>query len=359
MTVEVPSEAGEITTEWLSVALAEGGLAGAAVSGIEATRIGEGVGFMGELHRLAITYADAPDGAPTSVIAKMPTADPGGRTMGTMLRLYEKESGFYRHLSADCPAPTAGCFYNGAEPEAQKWCLLLEDLADHEPGDQLRPRTLDETVAMITTLARIHATWSDGRADVHEWLPKVDDPCSAGMVAMFDDAYPVTMERYSHVIPAYMHDWGPRFAPTALDWIADFAAQPGTIVHGDYRTDNFLFAADGSSVLLDWQLASRGPGAYDLYYFLAMSPDPDVVCEHFDMLVDLYLAELAAGGATPPPRDVLLDQMRGIGLWFTVLGIVTFSMIDPANTRGEELFLSMWRRGFQVAERLDLAPALP
>lgn len=357
--VQVPETIGEITPAWLSGALAEGGLSGATVSEVEATRIGEGVGFMGALHRLTISYDAAPEGAPSSLIAKMPTDDPGGRTMGSMLRLYEKESGFYRHLAADCPAPVARCAYNGVDADAQRWCLLLEDLADHTPGDQLRCLDLDETIERIDLMARIHAAWSDGRADRHTWLPRLDDPSSAGMVAMFPDAYPITMDRYGHVIPDSMKDWGPRFAPTAMEWVTDFATQPGTIVHGDFRTDNFMIGPDGTSVLVDWQLASRCPGAYDLYYFLAMCPDPDLRDAALDDLIDRYLDQLAANGATPPDRDTLVHQMRGLGLWFSVLGIVTFSMVDPANERGTELFLSMWARGIQLAERIDLEPALP
>ena len=86
--VGVPVEAEDLTPEWLSGALAEGGLPGAVVSDVSATRIGEGVGFIGQIHRLELTYESQPDGAPESVIAKMPTSDPGGRMIGTMMRLY-------------------------------------------------------------------------------------------------------------------------------------------------------------------------------------------------------------------------------------------------------------------------------
>jgi len=352
--VEVPVEAEDLTPEWLSGALAEGGLPGAAVADVSATRIGEGVGFIGQIHRLELTFDSRPDGAPDSVIAKMPTSDPGGRMIGTMMRLYEKESGFYRELVDDCPLTVPRCFHNAAAPEEGNWCLLLEDLGHLEPGDQLVARSHDETVTEVEMLGRLHATWSDGRAEAHGWLPDMADPSSAGLMAMFDDAYPVAMERYSHLIPEHMHDWAPRWAPSGLDWVADFVSQPGTILHGDYRTDNFMFDRNGDITVLDWQLATRCPGVYDLYYYLALSADPDLVEDHLDDLIETYRSAMAAAGGTPPDAVTVLEQMRGVAMWLTCLGMVTLSQIDPANERGEELFLTMWRRGIQVAQRIDL-----
>jgi hypothetical protein len=360
----VPSDIGHLSADWLSATLAAAGI-DAPVASMSSSRIGEGVGFIGQLHRLELSYADGAHaeriGAPPSVIAKMPTNDPGGKFIGTMLRLYEKESGFYRHLAERTPMRTARCFYNGVDEPAQSWCLLLEDLRAYEVGDQLTALDWTRTELLVRAMARLHATWSGGRADEHEWLPKVDDPSMTAMVAMFDDAIGPAMDRYGHLVPEHMHDWGPRFKPHALDWVADFAAQPGTIVHGDYRTDNIVFSrADPDDfVALDWQLTCRSPGAYDLYYFLAMCPESDVACGRFDELVDLYLGEVAMAGGTAPSRDVLLAQMRGIGLFFTVLGTVTLSQLDPANERGEQLFLSMWQRGLRFADRIDLRPALP
>ena len=359
MTVAVPTDLDHLTPQWLASAMHEGGLAGAEISNVAAQRIGEGVGFIGELYRLDLTYSSAPDGAPSSVIAKLPTNEPGGRMLGSALRLYEKESGFYRHLVDDCPVPTPRCFYNGAELESGNWCLLLEDLDLHTPGDQLRPRNRDEMLTELSLLASIHARWADGRAETHGWLPTIGDESVTGLVAFFDEAYPICMERYGHLIPLHMNDWGLRFAPVAVDWITNFAAQPGTIIHGDFRTDNFMFDGAGTATVLDWQLTCRAPGAYDLYYYLGLSGDPDVVSEHFDGLIDHYLDEYAAAGGSPLDRDTTITQMKGSALWLTVLGTISASQLDPVNARGEELFLTMWKRGIRLAEQLDLSSLLP
>ncbi len=366
MTHAIPASVEDITPEWLSGVFAESGVSPVAVTGVEISRIGEGVGFTGEIHRISLSYADPAAafaaGAPASVVSKIPTRDPGGRMIGTMLRLYEKESGFYRHLAKHSPVRVPSCYYNGADVESQQWCLLLEDMHTYDVGDQLQPCSLEQARTLISAMARIHAQWSDGRADDLHWLPQIDDASNSGMVAMYDDCLPVATARYSHLVPEYMMEWGKRFSPHALSWVADYASQPRTVTHGDFRIDNIVFSPTApltDFAFLDWQLTSRGPGATDLYYFLALSLDPEVSCGNFDELVDLYLAEHAAAGATPPSLEVLLHQMRGIGLFFSVLGVVTAATLDTANKRGEELFLTMWRRAVAFAEHLDLSPALP
>ena len=45
---------------------------------------------------------------------------------------------------------------------------------------------------------------------------------------------------------------------------------PWTLAHQDFRVENMLFGKD-RFVVLDWQGIGRGPGSYDLAYFLGGS----------------------------------------------------------------------------------------
>ena len=63
------------------------------------TVIGAGEGFVGQLGRVNLGWEDARPDAPTSVVVKLPTADPGGRAVGQMMGLYERESRFYAELA--------------------------------------------------------------------------------------------------------------------------------------------------------------------------------------------------------------------------------------------------------------------
>ena len=52
----------------------------------------------------------------------------------------------------------------------------------------------------------------------------------------------------------------------ALCWLAERCgtAEPSAIVHGDFRSGNFIVNETGLAAVLDWELAHRGEGAEDL-----------------------------------------------------------------------------------------------
>ena len=116
---------------------------------------------------------------------------------------------------------------------------------------------------------------------------------------------------------------------------------------------------------------TRSDGRADGFDWLATIADPSMTAIR-SVFDEAYPVTMARYGdllpdamkecgprATPPTRDDLLHQLRGLGLLLSTLGAVTQSKIDPADVGGEELFVPMWQRGVAFAERLDLSPALP
>ena len=64
------------------------------------------------------------------------------------------------------------------------------------------------------------------------------------------------------------------------------------MLHGDYRLDNLFFRAERFWAS-DFQITTRGRGAFDLAYFVVGSVDPDV---DLDRIFEIYLETLAANG---------------------------------------------------------------
>ena len=74
-TLTIPSSMAEITPAWLTAALREAKVIhSATVTAADFTTIGEGVGIMGALARVKLTYDAAEDGAPTTLVATRPPA---------------------------------------------------------------------------------------------------------------------------------------------------------------------------------------------------------------------------------------------------------------------------------------------
>src|SRR5204863_6943710 len=144
---------------WVQEALNEGGqLSGQViVADVTMARIGEDTGFLGHLARLTIGYDGAGPEGPATVVAKMPTTDPGGRAVGGMLNVWQRESRFFAELAPRCGTLVPGCWYNGADPAADRWALLLEDRGGGPPADQVRGADRSQAEAAVRALARLQA----------------------------------------------------------------------------------------------------------------------------------------------------------------------------------------------------------
>ncbi len=64
----IPKSIAEVTPHWLSVAL------GADITDILPAQIGQGVGLMGDIFKVGLTYADNPGTLPASVVVKLPSS---------------------------------------------------------------------------------------------------------------------------------------------------------------------------------------------------------------------------------------------------------------------------------------------
>ena len=143
----IPVTIADIDAAWLADAL------GADIDSIEVHPIAAGEGFMGQLARVSIV--SSAQGVPRSVIVKLPTADPGGRAIGEMMRVWEREHCFYRDVAGQLNIRVPEAYVNTLDPP----CLVLEDLAPAVPGDHLAGATRAQAERSIDLLARHHGAW--------------------------------------------------------------------------------------------------------------------------------------------------------------------------------------------------------
>lgn len=350
----VPPSIGDDLPRWLRAVLDEhGDLAGADI-----VPIGVGEGFVGQLARCQLHWSDARPRAPTSVIVKLPSADVGGRTIGRMMGLYERESRFYAELASRVPVRVPNCFVNVAEPETDSWALVLEDLAPLVPGDQVAGADPERARLVVERLARFHARFAASpELDELPWMPTLVGPTTASIVPMFEASWDTFVGHYGSGAPAHVLGWIERFAPRAPEFIETYADVTPTICHGDFRLDNMFFGRDGEFALVDWQMAMRIPGSSDLVYFLVTNLTPEVrrACEW--ELIDLYLDTLRANGVTESvlPREVVLRGYREGALLFGVMFVSTMT-IERANQRSEQFFDALVGRTLAAIDDLGSGP---
>lgn len=350
--MQAPTTISDIDRAWLNHVL------DATIDSFSIESIGAGEGFMGQLARVHLTG----DGVPSRIVVKMPTADPGGRVIGEMMRVWEREHRFYGEVAPRMNDRSAGlriprCIHSGADP----YVLVLEDLHPLSSGDQVAGPTLEQAHVAIDAAATLHGTWFD-RPELHEltWMPDISDPMSASVGAMFDMGWPTFLARYQDSLPERVLRWCEAFAPRVVDWIGTYSEWPCTLTHGDFRLDNMFFSPDGSMTLIDWQLSMRAPSTTDLVYFLGTNLPTDMRRSVQDDLIDRYSRAMRSYGVPAEWADpVRIVQGYSEGcLFYCTSFAASILTLDSANERGAALMDSLVRRAFSAADDLDAGSRL-
>ena len=356
----IPRTVDEIDASWLTAALHDNGvLKDTAVTVVAAEPLGVGTGFLGQLGRLRLTY-DRPDvSAPPTMVAKLPSLDPGGRQVSQLFQFYDREVRFYRALDRRLPLRVPRCYASAADADAGDYLLLLEDFGHLPIGDDAAGCSAVEAEVAIRGLARLHrAFWESPELARLDWIPMVNAP-----------VHHMTEPAYAGCLEPFLKSFGDALSPTMCDITERMSGRiiplldagsrvPRTLIHGDYRLDNLFF--EGSDVAaIDWQIACRGQGAFDVAYFLGGCLDPAVRRGEEMRLLRLW-HELVTEGSQPayPFEEAFTDYRRSI-LYCNVYTVIAIGSLDATNERGMAVFTAWLRRRSAAIEDLDAGELLP
>lgn len=365
-----PSTTDEVTAGYVTDALTESGVIGhgTSVAEVEHAPIGEGVGIVGQLARLTLRYDGTAEGAPSSLVVKMPSQYPENRAVGEHFNFYEREARFYQQIGDKSALRTPRCFHNHVDVDRREFLLLLEDLGDRTLISQIAGMGAARTAVALDALALLHAEWWDSPAlDALTWMPRLVDPVNLSAGEQYRQAWPAYLERFGDLLPEGAVAIGERVKDVWEQLVCDSDARwPATLCHGDFRADNLMFADDAEGrervAVVDWQITNRGPAMSDVSYLLTQSIEPEErrAAEH-ELVEQWFDTMCAARGAAPDGLgfdDVWRDYRVGT-LTCTVYAVVAGGTMDLANERGRQLAETMSRRAFTAALELDAAELLP
>lgn len=360
----LPETPEALTPDWLSGAL------GVSVRDVQRECLGEGLGFMGEILRLTLAHDDP--SAPASVVAKLPKL--GNRAMGELLGVYEREIMFYRTLSGELPVRSPRMLYGefdrdrGSENQEQilrsldrmprfltgligrlgariaaakkrRYVLLLEDLRQARPADQLAGLDDAGCRSVLTAIAPLHrAFWQSPRLRSHFWLLPMDVDAR-----LRHDRFKQSHERFAALLGGELADTLAWLRGNGEGLTRRFVQDaPETLAHSDLRLDNVMFEGDGCA-FIDWQLVRRAPAAYDVAYFIssALHESCDTGCE--ERLLRHYHRELAVEGYDF--ERLVRDYRRAMLIVFA--NLASADEVDLGNDRGSDM-MSAWLRRLVV-----------
>jgi len=347
-------DAASVDAAWLTGALRQADVLGAAGSVRDFTATPVGNGLVGTSVRYTLHYAGDTDGAPASVVGKFPAMDATSRQSGAALRLYLREVNFYRLVAPRAAIRTARVFASGFDPGTHDFFLLFEDLAPARGGDQLAGCDAADAAVAMAEIARLHAPfWGAPAVAGWDWL-KLPAEITRHLTGMVAPVAEMFRARFAGMLEPEIMDAVMRLVPLAAPLLAAPVARP-TVLHGDFRLDNVLFEAKGGAwkmATLDWQTVAAGRGTLDASYFIGAGLRTAERAAHEVELVRIYHAALLAGGVRDYGweecwRDYRKHSLNG-------LFMAMFSAINVARTeRGDELFATMARRHGTQALELD------
>lgn len=354
----LPSVIENVDAGWLSDALTASGAlpAGDVVTSMTCEGVGAGIGLLGNLHR--VRYRTRA-GVQASVVVKLP-ADNELRGTVDALGLYGREVDFYQRLAGAVPVRTPRVHLAQAARSSTDFVLILEDMGGLVAGDQLAGLTLEQAEAAIDVIAGLHAWAWDDTSRLDSLGPSVPPLRNDTTLALYPGYFAAGWASY---LGHMRREPGPQLRAVAAHWAADLPrflddlATPTTFCHGDYRADNLFFDADGSVVVIDFQLVHQGCGMSDVAYLVSQSIDHVGAGEH-ERLVRRYCAALATHGIMYDRGDAW-DRYRIAVIFHLVEAVVTTLSWPSLGHRGRQLVLRLVERTEQAIEATGAVSLLP
>ncbi|HJP40647.1 MAG TPA: phosphotransferase [Dehalococcoidia bacterium] len=344
--LHVPGDGTEITADWLTSALHESGDLSPAntVTSVEVGDIGLGRGFAGVTLRVVPTYGAPEEQAPASLIAKLPHFLNLNEELSAMVDLmYSNETLWYRDLSAEIPIRVPKPHWGGMDLENRKFCLLIEELIGLRVFDQRESCSPDEARLIARDCARFHAHWwNSRRLEELPWLLSPARMATELIHPRFKAGWPAFRERYASRLSSEFISAAEPLNERIPELMLAAATNGSTVVHGDYRLENFMFGdlgTDDELVTIDWQLVSTGSGLQDLAYFISQSLTTELRRSLESELLELYYETLRESGVV----DYTFEQCQAdyrtgllVSLWIPCNGAGGLGEIEAEGSEGYE-----------------------
>lgn len=239
----------------------------------------------------------------------------------------------------DLVPPCIDHAYVGAARDGRHGAILMRDVSAWLVPDDRTPLDAEQHLRFLDHLAQLHATcW--GFTDTAGLLPLATRYCWFGREALECEqalGFPSPVPQIAQEGWARLPDVAPELAATLLPlrdapWpvIDALAAEPSTLLQGDWKLANLGSTPDGRTILLDWALPGAGPPLVELAHYLALNAARLPVGHSKEDTVAAYRAAMERHGV-------------GVAPWFerqlelAFVGVMLQLGWEKALTGGDEL----------------------
>jgi len=308
---------------------------------------------------LRLTQAGAPV-LPDTLFVKLPIPSIGTRWFFSVIRSWELESYFFRHVATSLPLQTPRVYATASL--RSRFFLVQENLHENpavklftNPDMALGP-SLATARRCLDTFARLHAVHIGLDAPAREAVLPLTlhpflSPALSGVSRSLNRlALAPCMRKRPGAIPPHIER---AYRDSIAHWdrlLAHWFDGPLSLLHGDSHLGNFYICGEAMG-MLDWQAVHWGKGIRDVQYFLINSLPAATLALHERELVDYYVQRRADYGA-PVDRDTTWQEYRSF-TFHTLFTIVVAIGFGALNEEQDALMTEVLRRAVAAVERVD------
>ena len=291
-----------LTKEWLDQILDESASLseGERLESFSFENISEGVGLLGIVVRVHLTYNKTGKG-PTSLVVKFATDAPENRELANTMNLYEREVIFFNEIAKGLEIPIPKCYFAAMDFDSGSDVIVLEDLFDYSLGDQIGGITAEQALMVVDVVAPLHAKYWGRGEEVFPDMQRIDsEDFIKRSAASFYASWEKALERFPEFFPDELRDALPAYVNAMEDIYREMGNRTKTVIHGDVRMDNALFGNGIPGllpvVLIDWQNIMISNPLYDIGWMMFTSLPVETRRECEKDVLERYVAQLEAEG---------------------------------------------------------------
>jgi len=297
---------------------------------------------------LSQTFHATRNGDPRKYILKVGSDHPVARKFSRHIRSFQREILAYQLLQPLGGKFVPRCMVSASVPNGSDGLLLLQEINPARSGDQVQGLSFKELSSVAKSIGVVHARfWNSNQLRKIKALPlhhyNRAHETRKHAQAFFKHCRSLVTQKDLKRIPS--------FFLSITQALRQSKNRPITLVHGDLRADNLLFVRS-KAFIVDWQIAARGLGAFDLARVIGGSSARPLAPQAQHKLVGIWHQTLRQGGVRGYNLpDAWHDYRIGVALTLSI-PITNGPTLVQLSTRGRRIARLMIRRFFRNAETI-------
>ena len=262
------------------------------------------------------------------------------------IRAFQREVLAYQLLKPLGGKYVPRCIASASVPDGSDGIILLQEIFPCRTGDQIQGLSFRELSSVARSIGSVHARfWNSNQIRKIKALPlhhynRAHEAGKHTQTFLRDCRSLLTKKEVKRI---------QHFLPTIVHALRQAKKRPITLVHGDLRADNLLLFRS-KVFIVDWQIAARGLGAFDLARVIGGSSARTLTLRDQHKLISIWQKTLRQRGVRGYNfTDAWRDYQIGVALTLSI-PITNGPTLVQLSIRGRKIARLMVRRFFQNSE---------